>query len=197
MDEVTISNMALSNCGSSDVIESLNEKSTAAEQCLLWYDFARRQALEAHNWSFARKRDTLALHSDPAPSGWYYRYAVPADYIKARLIENPGGFDLDAIPFDAESALTVNEQTILTDQPEAILVYTFDQAAVVRFSPLFVVTLSYLLAHYVAYPVTGNKSTKQQMLEAYSGLLRSAAGSNAQEGVARQPRDGEGIRARL
>lgn len=198
VDPVSISNMALSNVGNSSPIESLDpdvDSSKEARQCAVWYDFARQQILEAHNWDHARKRVALALHSTDAPEGqWSYRYKYPADCIKARFIENPLGPNGDAIAFEVET--TGDQKTILTDAEEAVLIYTYDTTATGLWPPLFVAALSYLLAHYIAFAITGNRAVKEKMMEAYGVWMRLATGSNAQEGQERAPREADGIRAR-
>src|SRR3546814_8520623 len=104
--KVQICNMALSHIGSKSTIESVDEPSAAAQQCRLWYEMARRQALGAYNWTFARKRLALAIHNDDPPEGlWNFRYQYPADCLKAREIENPGGPDMDAIKYEIETSL--------------------------------------------------------------------------------------------
>lgn len=197
-DPVTISNLAISNCGSSDFIESLDpgvDDGKEARQCALWYDQARKQALESHNWDFARKRLALAEHSDDPPAGqWLYRYQYPADCLKARQIENPLGPTADAIPFEIE--ISNEQKTILTDAEDAVLIYTYDTESVGLWSPMFISAFSYLLAHYIAFTITGNRTTKEKMMEAFGAWVRLATGSNAQEGQERAPRQADGIRAR-
>jgi len=103
ISKVTIANFALGNIGARDSIESFDEASTAARQAKLWYDFSRVQALEGFDWSFARKRQALALieevpTGDPVAYEWAYRYQYPSDCVSARYIVNPAGKDADAVP---------------------------------------------------------------------------------------------------
>lgn len=194
---VTICNMAIGNIGNSQPIEDFypNERSTEAFQATLWYEHARRQALEDHDWNFARKRVALSIHEEAAPTGiWTYRYVYPSDCIKARFIESPSGPLGDMVPFEIE--VISSEKTILTDAESANLIYTRDQTLTSLFSSKFVSTLSYLLAHYMAFPLTGDIRIKQNALEMYQGMLRSASGSNAQEGASRAPREASWISGR-
>lgn len=196
-DEVTICNMAIGNCGVSETIESIDppEDSTASVQCSIWYHIARQQTLEVQDWDFARKRKALTAHGVAPPTNWAYRYKLPPDCIKPRYLENPAGLDADAVPFTTET-VNDNELTLLCNLSVATLVYTFNSTVVSMFSPMFAVTHSYLLAHHIAFALTGNKQTKQQMLQGFQGWARSAAGSNAQVGVPLAPRDADTIRAR-
>jgi hypothetical protein len=193
---VKIANMALSHIGVSTSIESFTEPSIEASQANLWYDFSREQALEAANWSFARKRQALTVHSDAPPSAiWAFRYQYPADSVCLRELENPAGPYADAVPFEIEISED-GTKSILTDLESAVMIYTFDQPLAEMFSSGFVEALSYLLAHHLAGPLTGNADIKKEMLSTYLGLIRIAAAQSSNEGVSRAPRDAESIRGR-
>lgn len=194
---VEIGNMALANIGNSHPIEDFfpNDRSTEAFQITLWYDHSREEALESHNWNFARKRAALSEHATEPPSGqWTFRYVYPSDCIKIRKIVNPVGRDADRSPFQIE--IVDGEKTILTDVEAASAVYTFDQTQVTLYSPKFINALSYLLAHYIAAPLVGDQDVKARMLETFTRTVRSATGSNAQEGGEDDPREAEWISGR-
>jgi hypothetical protein len=155
------------------------------------------QALEDHNWNFARKRVTLATHSeDPPENQWTYRYEYPSDCVKARLIANPLGWSDDAVPFEVETTADGAEKTILTDMAEAVLVYTFDQTNPVMFSSRFIDALSWRIAYHLAFPLTGKQEIETKAMQVYNAIIRQATGSNAGEGHERGPREAESIRAR-
>ncbi len=207
IDKVGIGNLALSNIGEQSVIESFEEQTTPARQIGLWYDRMRRQALEYHNWSFARKRQTLALHPDPIPLSerWQFRYVYPADCLKFREIENPLGQDADAIPYTIESSDSGLERTILTNVEEATGIYTFDQVSTQMFSSLFVDALAALLASKIAFQLTGKRSIAAAWRNEYlrvdrfgraAGLIVIAAVADGEEQIKEQPREAEHIRAR-
>lgn len=194
---VTIGNMALSHIGATSSIESLSENSAEASQVNLWYDYSREQSLEANDWSFARKRQDLALHSDAAPEPeWGFRYQYPVDALAIRLIVNPAGKMVDAVPFTSETSLDGLTKTILTNMEDAEAVYTFDQQLPSLFTNMFIEALSYLLAHHISYSLTGNAAIKEDMLRIYVALLRIAEAQNANEGVGDKPREAEWIRDR-
>ncbi len=192
-----IGNMALSHIGVSSVIESLTENVPEANQINLWYGFSREQALEILDWTFARRRQTLALHSDDAPEDvWTFRYQYPADAIKIRSLVNPAGKLADASPFEIEMSDDGTEKTILTNIEDAVAVYTFNTQATTLFSPLFIEALSYLLAHHISFPLTGSPEIKKEMLQTYIALVRVAQTYNALEVQADPPRDAEHSRDR-
>lgn len=194
---VRIGNMALSHIGVSSTIESLTENIPEATQINLWYDFSREQALEILDWNFARKRQTLALHSDDPPEDvWTFRYQYPADALKIRRMVNPAGKTVDAVPYEIENSDDGSEKTILTNLEDAVSVYTFNLNSTALFSPLFIEALSFLLAHHIAFPLTGSPEIKKEMLQTYVALVRVAQTYNALEGQADPPRDAEHIRDR-
>jgi hypothetical protein len=189
--------MALSNLGTRSKIASLTEGSVESDELELWYEYSRLTALESYDWSFARKRVALALHSDDPPEDiWAFRYQYPADCVTARKIENPNGMDADAVPFEIETSDDGSEKTILTNMEDAVLVYTFDQQDTSLYRPFFVKMFSYVLAHEVAIALTGKLSIKQAMAEAVSAFVRAAPAADGNERVGRKPRDAEWIRFR-
>ena len=196
LSDTFISNLALSNVGQG-TIESLEEQSAEAKTCKTWYNHSRAQALSAYDWSFARKRQTLASHSEDPPSGvWTYRYQYPADCLTARYLVNPAGPTADPVPYQVETDSNGETKTILTDLDDAVLVYTFDQKAEAIFSHFFVELLAYLLGHHIAFSLTGKSSIRKDMLAMYLRLLLKAPAEDANEAAQRQPREAESIRAR-
>ncbi len=200
-----IANMALGHVGHRHPVEDLDtDSSPEANECRLWYDYARFQVLEAFDWTFARKRISATLHADtvsevdgqPYTGTWGYRYRYPDNCVKVRKVQNPVAPPDDAIPFAVELSLNGNERTVLTNQENAVLVYTFDQEVTELFSPAFVSALSHLIGHYIAFSVTGKRSMSNDMLKKYQQLLPAAGASDANEGVDKPPRDAEHIRAR-
>jgi len=210
---VLIGRMALSHIGARSRIESLTENSTEAKELNLWFDFARKQTLEAFDWNFARKRITLALHGDDPPEDvWEFRYQYPSDAIRIRRIENPRipvrstgffgksfdeltGLQFDAVPFDIETAPD-GTKSILSNLEEARAVYTFNQEATELFSELFVEAFSRVLASRIAFALTAKASVADTQLRIFFALMNIAMASNANEQVEPPPRDAEWIRKR-
>jgi hypothetical protein len=197
LSKVRIANMALSNIGARSSIESFTENSSEAQQIDLWYDFSLLQTLEAFDWSFARKRQILALHSDPAPdTEWCFRYQYPADCVSARYIVNPLGKDADPVPFSVETSVDGSVRTILTNQDVAELVYTFDLQTVSLFSPLFVKALAYALGANIAFALTAKTAIEEKMQDRFARTILLAPASNANEEQEDPPREAEWIRGR-
>ena len=207
---VRIANMALSNIGARSNIEDFSEQSAEARQTRLWYDFSRLSTLEAYDWNFARKRLKLSLHEEAPPEGqWAFRYQYPADCVNARSLENPTiistpinifqpvNFDQsDAVPFHVESSSDGSSNSILTDLPEATLIYTFDQEQTSMFTPYFVKAFSFHLASQIAIAITGKIALQDSMFEKWQFLVAQARSFDANQGVQKPPRDTDWIRGR-
>ena len=202
--------MALSNIGARSSIEDLTENTAEAQQINLWYDFAKGESLEAFDWSFARKRLTLATHADDPPDGvWAYRYQYPADALVMRRLENPtnvGSADTifshrdniggDAVPYNIEVDDSKESKTILTNLESAVGVYTFDLETTSLFSKLFIQTLASNLGFHIAMTLTGKKEIRKEQYDRFLELLTFAPASNANEEVSKPPREAEWIRGR-
>ena len=195
ISDTGIINMALSHLGK-DPIENRSEQSAEGKQSRIWYDYSRQMVLEAYDWNFARKRRTTALHgdtisetaSDPMAGVWAYRYQYPDDSLAVRKIQNPNAPPDDATPFEVETNLDGTEKTVLTDMENAVIVYTWDLENTDMSSSLFVLAFSHLLAHHMAFALTGKRSIKSDELKIYQGVLPGAAAASANEAVKPPPR---------
>lgn len=195
-DKVKICNMALGNIGVGDRISSFDDKTPEANASKLWYDPARLAALEAYNWSFARRSQDLALHALDAPSNrWRYRYQVPADYVSARLIENPAGVHADAVPYEIETA-DDGSLSIVTDMGNATLIYTFDQTNVSAFSMHFTSLLAFQMSVYLCYELAGKFGIVDRMQRQVTALRNDAPNADASSSVGVPERDAIWIRER-
>ena len=191
---VQICNMALSHIGSEAIVSSISppDGSVEAGYCATFYDMARTEMLEPGSWAFSLKRATLAQVTNPS-TVWAYAYAKPADcqrvlrllrpsiavtvFTQDRMLE-PHTDDRDSAPFDIEG------EVILTNQPEAVLVYVQDVTDSTKFPASFTSALSYLLASYLAGPVIkGSEGIKigDAMRQRAQGMadLSAAASANA------------------
>lgn len=168
---VQICNMALSHIGSDARVASISppDGSVEAGHCATFYDVARTEMLEPGNWAFSLKRAALAQVTNPS-TVWAYAYAKPADCQRALRILRPSiavtvftqdlrvephTDDRDTAPFDIEG------EVILTNEPDAKLVYVQDVTDSTKFPASFTSALSYLLAAYLAGPIIkGNEGVR-------------------------------------
>ena len=204
ISKTRIANMALSHVGAEHDIESLAEISTEADAVELWYDYSLQQALEAFDWSFARKRIVLTLHGDtisttsnqPLAGVWGFRYKYPNDCIVVRKMQHPNSPPDNALPFEIELSLAGDEKTILTNVENAVAVYTMFQQSVNLFSPSFVLALSFAIAANIAFTLTGKLALEKSMQEKFFQAVNHAAAHSLNEAVRKPPRDADWIRDR-
>lgn len=153
--EVDICNLALARLGDDATVASIDppEGSAQAEHCARFYPMARDTLLEAHNWRFTLARASMAELAVTPPAGWAYAYAQPTGAV--RLISVlAGGAPDDSAPQDFESEIMEDgSQVIYSNTPDAVLRYTLRPTDTTKFSPLFIDTLTMLLASHLAGPV--------------------------------------------
>lgn len=169
--DVQICNMALSHIGSEARVSSISppDGSVEAGACATFYDMARTEMLEPGNWAFSLKRVSLAQLVNPS-TVWAYAYAKPSNCLRALrilrpsigvtvftqdLVAEPHTDDRDSAPFDIEG------EVILTNEPNAVLVYVQDVTDSTKFPASFTSALSYLLGSYLAGPILkGNEGVR-------------------------------------
>jgi hypothetical protein len=218
MDDVTICNMALGEAGARTTITSLSEKSKEANLCAIYYTPARDAVLQAARWNFARKQLNLALLKDATatppqavPVPWLYEYAFPSDCIQGRYImpmfdSLPGTvaglpaasvYRGPPVKFVVSNDLDTSGadiRVILTNQPQAVFVYTKQTQDPNQFDAQFVECLAATLAAKLIKPLTGKSPTAQ--MEIAKGLIISAAASNGNEGMMVQEHTPDWMRVR-
>lgn len=194
---VQICNIALSRIGQSERIDSLEERSVAAELCTLHYETCRDEVLRDFPWQFASARVYLAELGNP-PSTWQYRYQYPIDCLKVRAIAIPGVRQAthsgQRIPFEllhADGALT-----ICTDQEQAELLYTARIADTNLFDPLFVSALAWRLGAELAMGLTARADNYRAAMANYGDALSIAESASFNEGQDIPPADSEFITVR-
>lgn len=213
-DAVSICNLALSHLGDDATVSSIDppEGSAQAEHCAAFYPIARDALLESHPWNFALRRIAPALLEEQPSAQWGYAYALPSDAIQVFAIQDPNadsdvltprfgnsvftsdqefGTTSAAQDFEIES-LADGTRVLYTNQVDALIRYTVPVTDTTRFSPLFRLALSYMLASFLAGPVlkgeTG-RTVSAQMLQQYRITVEPAMRSNARQRRSNQFRD--------
>jgi hypothetical protein len=180
-NQIEICNVALSRVGAGS-IQALTEATREARACRTHYEMARDATLRDHDWQFARKRVVLALLSE-AFDGWTYGYAYPADCIAARSILNEASTDpADAIAYEVGVNAAKSAKVVLTEQEDAILVYTALVTNTSIYDASFVDALAWRLASELAVPLRADTALQDGFMKKYLMQLGSAkeTGSNEQ-----------------
>lgn len=151
-----------------------------ADQCRNHYDFCRQFVLADHNWSFARKRATLTTLAGTPPATWLYQYEYPDDCLRFREIERQ--YRLGDPPkwiLENDSGTDIK---ILSDEADAIGIYTWDVELVTLFPPGFVSALGWYLASELAPALTGDQELQRTCYQIYQGQIAAAQAVSSQEG---------------
>jgi hypothetical protein len=195
--DIDICNLALLRLGTRSSISSLSETSAEAAACAMLYPVVRDSLLTRHQWGFATRRVALADLGNP-PSPWAFRYAYPTDCLQARALHQPvaGG---PLIPFaisgDQDGAGNPM-QVILSDQPQAELVYTARITSAALFDAAFVEALSWLMAGEMGIALTGDRGLATYCMQAAGLAIASAKANDANEVPEVRDRTPEFITAR-
>lgn len=181
VSKARICNLALAHINQTETqISNLDtDTGTVAIQCRIHYDIAREFVLADHPWNFAKKRVTLTDIGNP-PSNFAYRYDYPSDCIKMREIERITRKSLP-IPFGIEDDGSDNGVSIVTDQDQAVGIYTYNVQNVSLFSPSFVTALSWFLASELAPALTGSMEQQEATLTVYRNMMSAAKATDSDE----------------
>jgi hypothetical protein len=206
MDQVTLWNMALQACGTRSTIASVNEGSNEAIALAVQWDNALDCVLAAAHWDFARRQGLLTLLNDATqgqavPTPWLYEYAYPSDCVQARFIFPQVFVDVPTTTVGTPSAVTgvgspvrflvgndADQQgndikVILTNQPQAMAVYTRRVTSPSIWAPQFCHALALYLGSLVCMQITGDKQLALGLFEKADAACKSAAATNGREGL--------------
>lgn len=174
---VDICNLALAHLGDTATVASIDPPSGDAQSshCARFYPIARDALLELHNWGFSTRRALLTLNSVNPSSTWKFCYQAPSnvinyisvlantatdDYSVGVQMANVGAYSAPIVSmgvytpqdFAVESDNNGND-IIYTNVEFAVLRYTVPVDDTTKFSPLFVMCLSHMLASMLAGPL--------------------------------------------
>lgn len=222
MTPVDVCNMALDAIGTRSTIASLTEASPEAAAVSRHYDNARRAVLRACHWNFARKQAPLSLLLDSTqgqtvPVPWAYEYAYPQDCLLARYVmpifqaaDNasvPGASVLPVVPAwlgppvrwlmaqDLDpNGTPIN--VVLTDQPQAVMVYTVDTPSTALWDDLFTDALANYLGARICPALTGDKDQQKIVFEIARQKVAQANAINGNEGIRVQEIQPDWLRVR-
>jgi hypothetical protein len=202
--QVDIYNLALDAIGTRSTVTLITEGSAEANALNRHWDAARRAVLAASNWAFSRQQMSLALYQDATaggtvPSPWLYEYSTPSNLVHMRYIlpmfDNIPGvasgasvatFSGPPIKFVMSSDVDANGNdinVILTNQPQAIAVYTKDVKETNLCTDGFVEALRMYLGHRIAIALTGDKQLSGALYQQATEAIRAAEAQNNNEGL--------------
>ena len=200
--QIDICNFALSRIGRQDSIASLNEGSPEANALSLVWGATLDALLRAHPWCWARRQIAATLLAaakgtpeNPSGTGslppvpWSYQYAFPNDCVSVRQVlqTNLGSIAIPYILSGDQDSAGNPIKTLLTNQSQAILVYTARVDSPTLWDSEFVAAMVTALAAAVAFTLTGDMALVAMMEKVAATALLTARVSD--EGEA--PNSGE------
>jgi len=153
-----------------ETILDLDDDTIQAKHCRTFLSPARDEVLSAGDWNFARKKENLGLLTTAPAFGHTYAHRLPNDFIRA--LRNT----TDTIPY------RVVGDEVHSDESVFKMDYIFREKDVTKWSPGFVMAVSYLLAAYIAYPITNSRSMAADMHSLYQIKLSDALSREAIQG---------------
>lgn len=158
--DVEACNLALSFFGQ-ERINALNETAAQTDEnvakCLVYFPQAKKEVLEAHPWTFAKKRATLTRESATPAFDWSHQHTLPSDCV--RLLEARSGTTNTGTGITTFSILldkfVIEDGKILSNSTLVAIRYVFDQS-LEEWSGSAVAALARKLAQYLAGPITGD-----------------------------------------
>lgn len=205
--EVDIANLALGQAGTRSNISAFVERSREAAEIRLQYPVALESILSGAHWNFARRQMALTLIKSATsgdttvPLPWTYEYAYPADCAQARYILPTVAVDASASVPGVPAPVTLRAppprfiisadvddsgndiKVILTNQPQAVLVYTKRMTNVAMYDGPFIQALAQYLAGRIAIPLTGDRGKMRDCVQLAQQMLIVAQASNGCEGL--------------
>jgi hypothetical protein len=173
--DVDICNMALSHIGSEAIIASIApaDGSVEAGYCARFYPIALGILLEKHPWSFAKTRQALSLLDNPSKT-WGFAYGLPGNCLKPKRVLQATtltglGFrdfsrsisadeyqvfdEAGSANFTIETDQATGQKILLTNEPEAVLLYIRRVEDTASFTWAFTWALSFMVAGFIAGPI--------------------------------------------
>lgn len=178
--DTDVANIALDHLGLPRISDIDDTNNNSAIKCKFHFDDSRKLYLREAAPAFARKEKALAIEAgETLPSEKYdYVYEYPSDCLGVREIWNTAGKDAPAIIFEIGAHSNKISKTILTDQEDAILIYTTDIENLNMFSHDDIEALAYLLAWKVAMPLTRKRELRIEMQQNFNISLALAKKNN-------------------
>lgn len=180
---VDICNLALAHLGDEAAVSSISpsDGSAQADHCARFYPIARDALLEMYGWDFATRRVALVETAGTPAGGWAYEYAYPSSCASIQAVLYDGQLDDTTTQEYVVETVSDGSRVILTNVEGAYCRYTRLITDTTKYSPLFVTCLSYLLASYLAGPITKSPGIVEGMYKRFLSEFGKAGPSNANQ----------------
>ena len=174
---VDICNGALNQLGASTIL-SLTEDSKNARICNQRYTQVRDGVFRSHPWNCLQKRVQLASSTTTPAWGYKFQFDLPGDCLRLLRI------------LDFDSNYQVEGRSILSNNSSMKILYISRVTDPNQYDENLRETLSAALAADIAYAVTSNNTTQQNMIALYQDKLKDARFVDSTEGYNTTQEDG-------
>ena len=174
---VGICNGALNQLGATTIL-SLNEDSKNARLRNARYSEVRDAVFRSHPWNCLQKRIEISSSTTVPACGFSYQYDLPGDCLRLlRILE-----------YDSDHK--VEGRSILSNSETMKILYISRVTDPNQYDELLRETLSSALGADIAYAITSNNTTSQNMITSYQEKLRDARFVDSTEGYNVNPDNG-------
>ena len=174
---VDICNGALNQLGATTIL-SLTEDSKNARLCNSRYTQVRDAVFRSHPWNCLQQRVELAQSTITPAWGYSFKYDLPGDCLRLLRI------------LDYDSDHKVEGRSILSNNSSMKILYISRVTDPNQYDENLRETLSAALAEDIAYAITSNNTTQQNMIAIYQDKLRDARFVDSTEGYNTTQEDG-------
>lgn len=172
MEIVDIYNMALAHLGHDQTVTATTDSTAEAAWCNRFYDQARKECLRLAKPSFAMRTEDLEDSAESSHPNWDYEFSRPQDCVGIVLVVDSSGNPVD---------YALEGELLYADVDEASVTFVFDEDDPELFDAMFVATLAYRLASYIALPISGKVDVKRVMEQGFFSALSDARVMDANE----------------
>ena len=174
---VGICNGALNQLGATTIL-SLTEDSKNARLCNSRYTQVRDAVFRSHPWNCLQVRLELPQSTTTPAWGFKFQFDLPGDCLRLLKI------------LDYDSNYKVEGRAILSNNQTMKILYISRIEDPAQYDELLRETLSAALGADIAYAITSNNTTSQNMLVTYQEKLRDARFVDSTEGQNVSPQNG-------
>lgn len=173
--KVQIANIALTTYLGKGRVNSIDDRSPAAQQIDIHYDEVRREILSEWPWPFAIRHADLARVTINDRPEWQSKFALPAKTLRLNWVNDQAAAK-DAILCRTvyDTPRMVQGGFIYSDLETAVAEYVADVDDPTTYPPKFTQAMAALLAARVAMPLTESGSKARGALDTYYMYLDEA-----------------------
>jgi hypothetical protein len=170
-DITQICNEAISDLPA-HAITDIDENRTEGRECKRHLNGVVADLIGMHDWTFAKRRASLAVVANDRPGEWAFAYSLPTaivspivlvrdysassvpGYVVTPMLYAPAGCDL--------VDYTLADGVLYTNLENAILEYSIEAVEPLKWHPLFAQAVIRLLAARIYRPILGEKADTRE-----------------------------------